>query len=275
MRWKVITLFLLALINLSCLNVFSPIDSPSGDAQFLSLARACFDQGDVDCANKYYGKISGTTEAETAAAEEAFTILDKNGATMGALMQSLGSGKGAEALNKLTELLKPGAGEAKRLSIFDAYKKVDAITVNKELKGLVRFMSAFSMAAEILAEYTNDDGILRKTDLAKDPTVCKSTDAAVCFGAAACAPPSGNKIPYVAGDITITSASTADLSGAASLKMFNGTMGAINTALGATELGASGKFQTGTGGFVSALNTAYAQSKECYRAALIEKGLGI
>ena len=92
MRWKVITLFLLALVNLSCLNVFSPIDSPSGDAQFLSLARACFDQGDIDCANKYYAKVSGTTEAETAAAEEAFTILDKNGATMGALMQSLGCG---------------------------------------------------------------------------------------------------------------------------------------------------------------------------------------
>ncbi|MBI3534419.1 MAG: hypothetical protein HY072_02890, partial [Deltaproteobacteria bacterium] len=63
----------------SCPNVFDPIDNPSGDAQLLSAARACFDKGDLACAKDNYGKITGTTDAEYAAAETAFTILEENG----------------------------------------------------------------------------------------------------------------------------------------------------------------------------------------------------
>jgi hypothetical protein len=63
-----------ALAALSGCNVFSVLDSPSGDAQLISAARACFDQGDFACARDNYSKLSDSS-ADIRASEEAFLAL--------------------------------------------------------------------------------------------------------------------------------------------------------------------------------------------------------
>lgn len=252
-------------------NAFSPVDSPSGDEQLLSAARACFDRGDIECAKDNYGKM--TTNTDLAASETAFAILDQEGISMGTFMAAFGNGQGGSGLNNLiNELAKhsnaPSA--AKRANIFSAYQKVGQIQ-NKELRGLTRFVTAVSLAAEVLAEDAGADGTFTKDDLASNASACETAGSG-CALSADCLK-SGSKLSYAA---SVNLDSSTSLSGSPNLGMINGAMNAINTAM-SQELGAGGSFSSGTADFANDLagipgtDNAF---EACFRQQLIIQGAG-
>ena len=62
-RLFVIAGLAIPLVLQGCVNIFDPLDSPSGEAQLLSAARACFDDGDFACAREFYGKLGSNEDA--------------------------------------------------------------------------------------------------------------------------------------------------------------------------------------------------------------------
>src|SRR3954469_7732827 len=82
-----------AMVATGCMNVFDPFDNPTTDTQLISAARACFDRGDIACAKENYEKLSANN-ADIAASETAFAMLDENGAGMASFIQAFGSGGG-------------------------------------------------------------------------------------------------------------------------------------------------------------------------------------
>src|SRR5262245_33958624 len=94
-----------------CFNLFSFIDSPQGDAQLISAARACFDRGDYPCALQYYQQVSAS-QADTARSEEALIILAQNGVGMSAFISAYGnsSSSGGQFITRLAgKIISPGA----------------------------------------------------------------------------------------------------------------------------------------------------------------------
>lgn len=268
------TLIVVAVLAASALttgcNLYDPIDNPSGDAQLLSAARACFDQGQFDCALEYYGKMSGSN-ADVVAAETAFVQLDKAGAGMGALMKAVGNGSsgGASALTSLAGELAVGAGSAKRLELLAAYNQIAKIQ-SVPLKGLVRFVSSLAIAATILGEETHGRALLQKTDLLSNATSCTTVTCGT--NPAGCLP--------LSPAVIITGAEPATLN-TASLSATSPTWGMVNKALKEVlfalqnELSASGKFSTGLGGFSTAITAVdFSSQPGCYRLALFNLGVG-
>ena len=149
-------LFLLFSLLLSGCNLYSSMDSPSGDVQVLSAARACFDKGDYTCASSYYAKLS-TTFSDQENSELALLNLDQVGASAGTFLSAVVNGSGnagslitslANGLNTFytAQLLNPNGsrkGAATRLVIFHAYLTASAIQ-NPKLQGLIRFVSSFA-----------------------------------------------------------------------------------------------------------------------------------
>jgi hypothetical protein len=266
-KTRLIVALCVPLAILSACNIFDPIDSPNTDAQILSAARAAMDRGDFEGARQEYAKLSQSDE--TVASEEAFNELNEAGATMGNFMAAFGGGGSGEAITALANSLANGAGESKRLAIYSAYSKVSSITTNTQLRGLVRLTAGLALAAEILAEQATNAGvatILEQEDIVTNPSGCNSV---TCLGTG-CAAPGGTLALGAAVDISPTPADSTDLSGSATLRMFNAAIDAVNDAI--TEVGASGKFSTGTGGLASGLLTI--GTTDCYRFAMLEQGIG-
>lgn len=268
-------LVLLILLSTTSCNIFDPLDSPTGDAQILSAARACFDRGDIACAKDLYSKLS-TDEADTAAAETAFAILDENGVSMQVFMDSLGDLNGAKAINSLAAKLKGRASTTHRLAIYESYKKVASINSRTELRGLVRFISAFALISSIFAEKTESDGILRKSDIVKTPTSCTKETCATT-NIVNCGVPTGDKVGTGAEVNLIDSPLTADLTGSPTLGMIVGATRAIDRAL-SIEIAAGGKFDSSTGTLFSDLIKAFTDAgvagDPCFRSVLIDLGVG-
>lgn len=168
-----------------CINIFDPIDSPSNDAQLLSAARACFDEGDFSCAREYYGKLANNEDAK---AELAFVKLDEVGAGIGSFVRALDAASGSSAgmiLTVLAEQMAPFAGSSARASLLSAYQASLTIS-NTELKGFVQFMAGIAIAAEILAELdgAQTDKILqRETDIVANSAGCRALAAGACANA--------------------------------------------------------------------------------------------
>lgn len=256
-------------------NVFDPFDSPTSDTQLLDAARACLDRGDVECARQNYAKLSSAF-SEIAASETAFTALDQAGAGLNTFIEALGNGDAGKGLTIMaSKLATLTPGKAKRMEIFNAYKQVDQITTNTELRGLVRFVTAFALAAEILAEDAGSNQSLDKADIVTSPTACDTTSCAL---AANCVTPStavlsmGTNIPWTQ---LSASESTINVTNP-TLGMFNGAIDAINQGIN-YELASSGKFRTGAGNFSAQLAAAFslgATGERCYRAQLLSRGVG-
>ncbi len=271
-------LFVLATLSatgLSGCNIFDPLDSPSGDEQLLSAARACFDQGDYQCALDHYAKLS-TDQAETVAAETAFVMLDRAGAGMSSFTQVVGNGKtDGKALSKFATLLTPSAGEAKRLEIYRAYQKVALIQNNVQLRGLVRFVTGIALAAELLAEDAGGDGTYQNTDLVTSATV-DSCRVAACPGSCTKAASSSFNTGSVV-DITGNNPpAESSMSGALTWGKFYGAVQAVDQGL-TTELATSGKFQniSSTFNVITTAGSALANASDlCFRALLLETGVG-
>lgn len=264
--------FIYSLTAFGCVNVFNPFDSPHGDAQILSKARACFDQGDYGCALEYYGKLAGNEEAR---AEEAFVILDQERSGISALVQAVGLKSGDSVGNILTTMVEKvysGANFTRRNNLATAYAKVGSIT-NQTLRGFVRFTTAFALAADILAEETDVqvNGTFEKTDYLDTPGSCS---AGSCAAGASCSDTStnftvGTDTPFITTPSDVTASMSAD--GNPTWFMF---LNAIKAAgQGLTEMGVS------TGSSFDLINSLTAiavstNSGNCMRAALLSVEVG-
>lgn len=232
-KWTTTTLSL-ALTTASGCNPFSLVDTPSGDAQVLAAARACFDKGDFTCSAKYYGQLSSVA-SDTANSEGAFQALAQNGATMGAFMNAAvnGSTSGGKFLTQLAGSMTSGAGQTRRLAILHAYQKWDSIS-DTNLKNLVRFLAAASLVAEILSE-DGSDGKFQTTDWVTNPTVCKA-NSNLLLTTTGCTAPTGKTI--VAGASVTLSATSTDSawSGSPTLGMLKGAIQEVDSGLTSINL---------------------------------------
>ncbi len=255
-------------LSLSGCNVFSSLDSPDGDVQLLSAARACFDKGDIACALEHYSKVSSGSSSEVAAAERAFAVLDQNGIGMGKFMTTMASGDLSAGLTSLAGDFSRNSGQSLRQSLYTAYREVDNIPTQSELRGLVRFITAYALSAAILAEEAGGDGTLSKTDIANSPNTCApnctKTSPVIVYGTGV------NLIsnPSPNGAMTGTSPTWG---------MLKGAYLAIVHAL-ANELVAAGDFKTGTQDIAAAFNALDSNnsslSEPAFRTLLLSQGVG-
>jgi len=289
---------LLATSAVGC-NLIGFLDAPAGDAQLLSAARAALDRADYAKALELYGKMS-SSHAEVAASETAIALLDQEGASMGAFMSSFGTSIGGDTgigkglTNLASYLKKTGTpGPTKRTTMYRALTMVNDITSaeNKELRGLVRFLSSAGLLAEILAEDIGTSGTYTTADLVTTPSGCSTTTVCTPVAPAACNPP-GSK------NLSSTYLGTIDISGAgpdfaivetyladpvmttddASLELINAVLGELIN--GINEMGATAGLGAGFKDFANEIiNTAGSAlsvpaTANCYRATLIELGIG-
>lgn len=264
--------FTYSLTAFGCVNVFAPFDSPQGDAQILSKARACFDQGDYACALDYYGRLAGNEEAR---AEEAFVILDQEGSGISALVQAVGLKSGESVgsiLTTMVEKVYSGASSTRRNHLATAYTKVGLIT-NQTLRGFVRFTTAFALAADLLAEETDVqvNGTFEKADYLDTSGSCSASSCAV---GASCSDTStnftvGTDTPFITTPSDVTASMSADAN--PTWFMFLNAIKAAGTGL--TEMGVA------TGSSFDLINSLTAiavstNSGNCMRAALLSVNVG-
>lgn len=263
-RKNLIVLLLSGIISTGC-NIFDPIDNPSGDPQLISAARACFDQGDFECALEHYGELASDSDIRNS--EEAFVILDQQGIGMAAFMLAIGNGRGGgDIVTRLSdELAGSGLSETKRIAIHGAFLKVSSIT-DTSLRGLVRFASAMAFLAHAVGETNGTDRILQKTDLVPNATAC------LAGGLAGCTVTCGGTITAAA---TVDFTQSSSVTGTLTLGMVDAAVKQITTALGSTELGGSGKFSSGSSDFANALSAGDPNTNaNCYHYLLISNGIG-
>jgi hypothetical protein len=260
--------FVAAALGLTACNVFDPFDSPTGDAQLLSAARACLDRADFGCARENYAKLSNS-ESEVRASEEAFAILEENGAGIGPLMSAIGDNPNiGPATTKLAGSMANGASAAKVTALFEALKKVNQIPNNPQLRGLVRFASTFAMAAESLAldaGRTGSPTVLDKTDITTQATVasCQSTGVT-------CTAPAGAILLAGAygGSLTATTI-TASAPAVPTLGFVSECFNAVLTAF-QNELGAKGDYSS----MQNSAALLAGQNGDPVRGLLLQEGIG-
>lgn len=269
---KMLTLAGCASLLAQC-NLFAPFDSPSGDAQLLSAARACFDRGDMDCAREYYAQVSGN-ERDAALAEQAFAVLDGQGATMAAFIQAFADSNdtGGIKLTKLANSLTENAGPLKRAAIFKAFK-THAQIENQELAGLVQFITSISLAAEILAETADETGLTNEvepSDIVQDAAGCLG---AICLANVDC---NARNAVLNAGSSTFdANSSDSHLDSAMDLGTFNTAI--ANVSAGLSKMGASGGAVSG--GALDIVNNLGSEATNapgdvCYRRKLLDIDVG-
>lgn len=265
----------LGFLALTGCNPFALVDTPSGDTQVLAAARACFDKGDFTCASKYYGQLSSVASDSTNS-EGAFQALAQNGATMGAFMNAAVNGgtSGGKFLTQLANSLASGAGQTRRLAIFHAYQRWDSIS-DTSLKNLVRFLTAASLLAEILAEDAGTNGLFETTDWVTTPTTCL-TKSGTLYVDAACLPPSGKAI--TAGAVVSLSSTTADsvMTGSPTLGMINGALQEVNNGL--SNISLTGGIGSTTQSFANQVlnnNAITTTDNGAFRGFLLSLDLGV
>lgn len=277
------SIFLLFLLSGCNLNLFQFFDVPSSDEQKLSKARACLDRGDYTCAAYEYSQVT-TLNSETAAAENAFTTLRQEGAGLAVISQAAartltsgGAAGGGAFLTALAgELSYRSPGAAKRQSLQTAYARVSAIPTSNALRGLVRFLSASALVAEILAETMSVRGTLSITDLVSSSSTCS---AIVCgVPPSGCDPPTANTLSDGTA-LNSTTIATADLSGAPTIGMIHGGIDGILLATSNAELGSANGLASAVGGFAGVFSSAAGfvgtpSGSPCYRQLLISNGVG-
>lgn len=258
-------------------NLFSFVDSPSGDIQLLSAARSALDRGDYASASKYYGLISSAS-SDQVTSESAFEILAQNGMTISVFMTAVlaASTNSGKLVTRLSQSLIGNAGSTARLNIFHAYQKVLLIN-NSKLRGLVRFITSLTLIAELLAEDANSSTQLLQTDLVLSPTSCLAAYPAF-YLSASCGKPTNSKLISGSSSITLSTATDSQMSGSPSLFMISAALNEIST--GTSEMGSSGTLGSSSSTFASVLTVAGQtiaadpdESPE-FRGALIYYGVG-
>lgn len=248
---KTFASFILCAFFFQGCNVFDFMSSPSYDQQYLSLARACLDDEDYDCAEENFNALSISFNSEKQSGL-AFATLGRAGMSMKEFIKGFGT-TGKSAGRQVTIIAdqlaaKGGLGSSKRQNIFGAYTRVRNLTDDPSTRGLVRLITAYSLLAEILAENNGGDGTLTTSDV---------------NGISA-----GASIDY-------TTASATDLN--ATLGAIDGAINEIGTAIGASELGGTGKFSDKANAIFTAqesLDPNGVGDGAVYKAGLIAIGVG-
>ncbi|MBL7716653.1 MAG: hypothetical protein JNL01_14405 [Bdellovibrionales bacterium] len=278
MRFKALSLSVwLGLATASC-NIFAPFDAPSGDEQYLSAARACFDVGDYDCARDYYAKLTGTSYQDIRISETAFTIFDEEGADIGAVMGgSITGGDYGKTFTVIANrMMNKGSGptEARRLKIFNAFRTAKDIS-STQLQGLVRFMGAAALAAELLGEDALNLGqtAVSQSTLVDTPASCTSAGNA-CAGALDASCLKTGTILVVGATIDLWATVAPTMSGAPTLDMVSNAMSQVQAGL--SQIGVSGSYGSQLSAFGSALTafTIPAEGADCFRLTLLEQKVG-
>lgn len=170
----------LALAWSSC-NIFGFMDSPSGDAQLLSAARACFNDGDLTCAREYYAQVSGDN-ASIRESELAFIKLEENGAGMEAFAYAFGGGFGGAGINRLvTKVWTANATDlsTRRTNIAAVYDAANATNIpDTQMRALVQFAASTAVLGIVFAQQSTN-GILSKSELVAGPSGCAAGNCAV------------------------------------------------------------------------------------------------
>ena len=163
-------------IFLSGCNFWGWMDIPRGNAQLLSAARGCLDEGDFGCALRYYRKLPDSM-IEVRNSEQAFTILAQYGITVDIWLDAYLNTEGsAGPVNYFANLLIDKAGESARSDLYDAWKlgfDIPSGTDTGDYRNLTRFITATVLYSEILAEQAGNDGdaaLFQDTDLNSDPS---------------------------------------------------------------------------------------------------------
>jgi hypothetical protein len=242
----------------ACVNMFDPIDNPSGDAQILSAARAAFDQGDIADARELYGKLAGN---QIAISELIFVDLDACGANIGAFGSALANGtdSAGSILTILGERMAPAHSTTCFATLLAAYKASLNLT-DPNVKGFTGFLAALAIAGEVLANNTNvQDGSLLKADF----VLTDGCDAATSLCTGTCVVSDG-----------ISAAAPVTLSSATTLTATWGTLqGALSAASDALTL-----MGIGSGPAYSLINNAtlaaQSGSNGNYRCILHYLGVG-
>ena len=267
-------ILLLSFTQISC-NVFSSLDSPSSDEQKLSAARACFDEGDIECALDLYEELASDFN-DIRHTEDAFAKLEKAGVGMRSFMTAFGGGGNAgKSITRLVNLLISDASESKRLAIHGAFSKVHKIS-DPFLRGLVRFVSSAALIAELLAETASLQGSYELTtaDLANDASTCKETTDTGCATETTCGPPTNNAL--IQGD-AVDLETTSPSGDSPTFAMLHASVQQVIKALSG-ELSAVGNFQSSITDLGAVLelqgNPTTILVERCYRYLLLDKGLG-
>jgi hypothetical protein len=133
-----------------------------------------------------------------------------------------------------------------RTAIFGAYQKSLKMSTGRS-KGLIKFITATALMAELLAEdatgidTTNKVGILQKSDIVSNPTTCVDT-----AGITGCLAPTGATLSDGTSAIDLTTATTADLATPPNLQMILAASSEIQSGI---------SMMTSTGGLASASAT--------------------
>jgi hypothetical protein len=286
--WAVLVPFVL--ISAGC-NTFAPLDSPSGDVQILAAARACFDQGDFQCAADKYHILELSTSVTTlnqAYSEDAFEILAKNGITFSVFITSvIDSGGDAGALiTKLAGVLRTNGvtnplvatNYPTRAALFEAYQKSLKMTAGRS-RGLITFITATTLMAEILAEdatgidTTKKVGKLQQSDIVENPTTCLASSGNPPW--TGCTPPAGHNIIDGSTPITLSTATAADFTAAPSLQMILAAASEIQSGL--SMMTSSGGIGSASGSLATSIlsqTIGTPADSPLFRYTLISLGIG-
>lgn len=234
-----------------CLNVFSPLESPSGDLQLLSKARACFDDGDLACALKYYQMLS-PAYGDIQQSEQAFLTLDQNGAGMKVFITAFGSGQGGPGATAFaSSMSSSGASSTIRGNIESAFLMSNNIG-SANLAALVQFVSAAAMLGEVLGETAGSTGSLLQSQIAANPTACAADTSITCLADANCDSGTGGLANGTGTITTLTTQTVASIQSAGlTLDLLYAAASDATTAL--ATLGATGKFQADLQTFTTAI----------------------
>lgn len=240
----------------ACVNVFDPIDNPSGDEQILSAARAAFDKGDIAEARELYDKIAGN---QSAMAEKIFLDLDACGANIGAFGSALANGTDSAGLilTILGERMAPSHSTACFATLLAAYKSSLNIT-DQNLRGFTSFLASIAIAGEVMAHSTNiQDGTLTKADF---------VTVGNCSGVACGSTCAVSDNITAAAVVTLSSANTIT----ATWGTLHGALSAASTALGLMNI------QTGPAyALINAPGlSGQTANNDNYRCALSSIGVG-
>ena len=269
---KKFMIFAVSLPLVGC-NIYGKLDKPKGDPQLLSAARACFDQGDFECAGNYYSQLSSSS-LDQANTEGAFEILASNGASVGTFMKAIikypeDPGK---LITYLSNSLTNTAGQSLRLDLFHAFQKYKTISTSGG-QGLVAFITSLTLLSELLAEASIVRGNLQQSDLASNPSQCLAAPLTGCDA------PAGSALQLAGTALDLRTATDASLSGAPTLQMIDAAIAQI--AGGIQLMAAQGNLATSTIDFATELNTAAAialgsptSQGQAYRFLLLNLNLG-
>lgn len=266
---RIILMVIFLSTNLGC-NIFEKFDEPEGDSQVLAAARACFDEGDYQCALQNYAKLTSATN-DVKYSEEAFLIITRQGLGMSNFYSAFGQGGDGRSLTKLANgLIDPSP--TKRGLFFEAYKKGDLIS-NRNLRGLVYFIASVAVAANVIAEGRGDGEFAYYPDLTAGSGCYQSSD---CITDAACN--AGIGITDTGTTVTFSSQTVSGMqSGPATLNHIKGALAAATEALNLLEV--SGRFSSGSLAFANlisslSLTAGVAAQERCFRYLLIDQGVG-